>query len=854
MTGLTIAMAPAVEPSSSFQRSSSTSDLMGLPSFDFEPSVHHKRSQSGKDLSSQPSFDLSSLDNDFTLDTSVFANNRLGTPPRPSTSTHVEQTPDKPARLSVARARTNSIIDRPRSWFPNSKPAKRVAQDEPERPITSVGEGNSGGWPSKLPELPQAERSHGVSDSFANFAKRAWISSSTSRSPSPKGRSKTPTSNEPERSDVPKKTTPKKSKANKKTPAAPANEQPEQSRPADSLKPAPKAFTRASGYLAKMKQKQPMSFAKFNTGPDSDNSCASSAASLAPPSNSNDAPTSSKPTSFESSTNTDESAGEMPPQTRDALWSSFKTLETELKNFLSKQTGGRIGQLQGTILPFLRGTTNHASTKTLRSEDVDRRATILNKWWIAVLEMLEGQPQQQPVAGVDRPVLLEAATMIMMRSEWRQMTPCFKPVSERSPQEGRRARRSWTTSSASSINSTQAEFLAESAEHNVRTMFVSNLMKQIGIVVDKMSLRHAPLSLVNFAAKTCAYAFFFAPGIADILVRLWALNPDLIRRASDELGLPRMNKGESEDIAAAFPPCLGGFAWTTPKGMWEMLKQTHQMPVAVARIPWTGPWVTRWKGNDTDLFFIFCKYFYILSDQFVQPGLRLSDKAKAPGFALVQAQLLGILDTTIHRQAAAMNAFGQPPLLDSMHGSDASALALPMPPNLSKSMSENRLVILLKDFLSDDSIEYTGARHTFAEAFSSVMKAATRKTSQFNSSACFTLCDFMEEVLAVYSEWETPTATAAYIDWTFWLDVWKKILGSLNTMSEIRVLAFIFAIWDMLAKDSERKERLCMDWLLREDVFDTFFNHWCPMVRAYYHRLLCWRICRDEGSANESDT
>jgi hypothetical protein len=72
-------------------------------------------------------------------------------------------------------------------------------------------------------------------------------------------------------------------------------------------------------------------------------------------------------------------------------------------------------------------------------------------------------------------------------------------------------------------------------------------------------------------------------------------------------------------------------------------------------------------------------------------------------------------------------------------------------------------------------------------------------------------------------------------------------------MAEVRVLSFVFTIWDMVAKDPSRKAAICLDWLLTAETFDNFFNHWCPMVRAYYQRLLCWRICRCEGDADEVD-
>jgi len=156
--------------------------------------------------------------------------------------------------------------------------------------------------------------------------------------------------------------------------------------------------------------------------------------------------------------------------------------------------------------------------------------------------------------------------------------------------------------------------------------------------------------------------------------------------------------------------------------------------------------------------------------------------------------------------------------------------------------------------LSNGAHRLDGAKHTFAEACVAMIKSAVRKTSQFDNAACFTLCDFLEEVLTIYDNFEDIVSPKEYIDWPFWLDVFKKILGSLNTMSEVRVLSFIFSIWEMAAGDPARKAAICLDWLLTEEVFDTFFNHWCPMVRAYYHRLLCWRICRCEGDADEVDT
>jgi hypothetical protein len=212
------------------------------------------------------------------------------------------------------------------------------------------------------------------------------------------------------------------------------------------------------------------------------------------------------------------------------------------------------------------------------------------------------------------------------------------------------------------------------------------------------------------------------------------------------------------------------------------------------------------------------------------------------------------LDATFHRQPPAEPL----PITfdDVLAGAGASAVALPLPSsNSARLMAENRLIVLLRDFACEKHCDYETAQLTFAECFEKMVRASTRRISLFDNNACFILCDFVEEALVVFVRFHISRSLETdLIDWYFWLDVCKKMLDSQNTMSQIRLFSLLYTTWSVTTNDERRKKVLCLDWLLSEETFGSFFNHWCPMVRAYFMRLLCWRICREYGASTDLDT
>lgn len=496
---------------------------------------------------------------------------------------------------------------------------------------------------------------------------------------------------------------------------------------------------------------------------------------------------------------------------------------------------------------------NHPSNQKLRPEDLDRRTNILNGWWTGLLELVAGR-NNQSISGTDRPVILEGLAGIMERPEWRLSPSPYCALADREE-----AAPSLT---AASTTSTSSDFLAESVYHNVKNTFQQNLMSQMAFVVDKMAPRNAAASLVTFCGKTCAYAFCFCPGIADILVRLWSPPLEMMKRVLEEAGVSRLDRIDvvSDRIAAVFPPNLLPLKFQSLVKMVRILRNPPAAtpPLQIANLDWYGLWTKRWSGAESDLFYVFVKHYHILVTGFLPATPTAQERICAPGLLLVHAQILVNMDATINRHALPQqteNDGGAQPITfdDVLNDPDASASTMTIPPaNATRQMQENRLIMLIRDFLSEGNSHIHVARTMFADSFASLLQAQARKISVYDSNACYTLCDFLEEALSILVRYEQHNSEGhVVIHWPFWLTVCKEMTASENTATEIKLYSFLYSIWPTLALDEQRKRSLCLDFLLEPAFFESRFNHWCPMVRSYYMRLICWRVARFDGEPSE---
>jgi hypothetical protein len=632
MHGPTLAMSPAFNDNASFPRSHSSSNIPALTNTDYKRVTE----QQDEELPRSASFsNLPILQAPFKPEKELHRVS-VDLPARPPTPPQTKRGYNgktgnrlsKEERPKLERlGRRKSLVARPKSWI------SRVKGGSPERQDAAESGGTTPGDTPPVPQISKAVRdskTKTVSESFATFARKSWITSS--RSPSPNRIKDQQTDDDGQHAGSSSKMTGSPITSSSRSVIPPTQlDKPSPTKSSDS---PPKGLLRAPTTTQKLKQRPTsvlMNFTTFN----SNNSSSSSLPRSSLDNKSTPRTSTDKVPALPKTSSNEKLQGQAPeiPRRRDELWSAFRSLENDFSKFQAKSWSLKTNVVRSSLLPFLRNHASHPSNNNLRPEDLDRRITILNKWWTGLLEVLDGR-QNQTVSGVDRPILLEACYAIMTRPEWRMAPSHFAPLSERSAnyQNQSPERRLPSQKSSASLNSSASQFLTESVYHNAKNLFIQNLLSQMSFVVDKMSLRHAPASLVTFCGKAAAYAFFFVPGIAEVLVRIWKLPADILRRVAGELGMPRrVSKLDLDEVLAPFPAHTHSLGWTSVKSMTNLLRRDAYLPIVAAKIPWFGPWVSRWCGRDSDLFFVFVKHYHILAEEFLPSELSLAEKARSPG-------------------------------------------------------------------------------------------------------------------------------------------------------------------------------------------------------------------------------
>ncbi|CAN6623602.1 hypothetical protein TRVA0_009S02080 [Trichomonascus vanleenenianus] len=551
------------------------------------------------------------------------------------------------------------------------------------------------------------------------------------------------------------------------------------------------------------------------------------------------------PASPVSTTSMDDSKHQPPSKSKRAHHHArFKTLEHDLSRFCSKTGIHKSNVLRLAILPFLRE--NEVPYSRDSTDDLSYRVKVLQKWWVSILGAL--RDRSHPVAGSDRSAYLEAVSGIMGRKEWTESTA------------------------------------------TTRYIFESLLYDTVKLAITKLAnMKSVPLSFAAFSGKVLAYAFYWAPGVAPVLIHLLRVSQtDVDRIIEVSFDSPLELSSDSRTLRAVFPMHLSrlvGFA----KGLPDMSNaQSGTIRIMRPKPPpqladMYGPWTRRWASSNSDVFFAFLKHYYsILSEFWSTNQLSTCNIMAAPGLIMIDAFLLGSLDSLVHPPKPMIKAETR-----NLTPDEINTVAVTPVSTSSKRRRVDQLKLLacIREVLHNDE-QCIKFYELYCRQFEHIVRAATLRTSLFDVESCIVLADLIEEFI---SSLTLPHSLSMHrvqmqkdnaIDWGFWITVVQKMLMSDNAHTELRALALLFNIWDSIPigttlsasnsnlpqlhdpqglgidtldqnKDAQLTAYLssqdgirwgCTCWLLSVEMWKRYFCHWQPLVRTYYLRLLCWRI------------
>ncbi|KAJ8100884.1 hypothetical protein POJ06DRAFT_249749 [Lipomyces tetrasporus] len=487
-----------------------------------------------------------------------------------------------------------------------------------------------------------------------------------------------------------------------------------------------------------------------------------------------------------------------------SFWTEeFRILESDLQKFTTRQAVYKANVLRVSVLPFLRNHGGEQTSRTVTVTELERRVYILHRWWTALIAGLR-ERLPHAVAAQDRAAYYETIFGILARDEWRLVT-----------------------------------------SKGAVKMYHDALLDTVKLALTRLLMKPVAVNIAVFAGAVLAHAFFYVPGIAGPLLYLLRARQAELSRVRRQSGFATQQlRSLLQPASTVLPPNLSSYIGVSN----EIFTTKPDAPAAITDEIY-GPWVHRWWGaQDSDVFASFVKHYYSIMSDYVGPVATVCectpDEAllAGPGIFYIHAVILRHFDSLVHRSHALVAA--QTQTINEVNLSSAT-LGTAGYPSTSQ-LSRMRILIALKEILESKNPTCASYASTYARFFeSSVMHAVAKRTAVFDADACVALCDLSEVVLFVLA----GNTRKEELNWGFWLDVCKRMLTSESSMTEVRTWALLYVLWDHLASAEEYG---AVDWVLSDEVWNRHFCHWAPLVRAYYMRLLCWRVIRQSSPQREA--
>lgn len=538
----------------------------------------------------------------------------------------------------------------------------------------------------------------------------------------------------------------------------------------------------------------------------------------------------------------------------------LKRLEIEISKFNSKTNGvTKTNILRTSLLPFLRDPNCDLSTqiqdRKIYLSLVSISSNVLLRWWRVLLTSLtlKNNPTKSPViSSTDRNAYLEGISRIISRKEWLDVDP------------------------------------------ETYAKFQGLLTITLDYSIDKVQvLKILPLSIGAFIGKVFAYSYFHLPMVSDALLFLLNVKQYMFEDTMEAMDktLQKTNRQTIHTILKAFPSHLGQF-----HGVGHLLLKKQKFfinsvpppkhPVKGISDP-NGSWVRRWCSSDSDIFNSFFRHYISITNTFLfenknddeynedgnssgsevdsETGLERQQRKiwshydydtllmNAPGFKVILSHILHIFQVSITRisqnnPSTFNNMFFKQ---DSNSGSKESMIS-------TQSMNDiyyNSIVKILKTCRDLKFSNIVNLSRCLIKYIDRLFISIAMKTSIY---------DYNKNGLLLNIVYEFINYVDNDINWEFWLSSSYLMISKTDHIQVLlKNFAFLFNVWDLissryttindnnqtvsfdngwLTKKHETLKWNFANWLVSSPIWSTFFNHWEPIIRTYYLKLIIWRL------------
>lgn len=509
----------------------------------------------------------------------------------------------------------------------------------------------------------------------------------------------------------------------------------------------------------------------------------------------------------------------------------FKKLEIALGKFNSKQNGiAKTNILRTLLLPFLRQPSLRSSfTKSsqIYLSFTSISTSILGLWWRLLLSSLNASGPHQ-VSATDRNAYLECISRILALEEW------------------------------------------DHADTLGKATYVDCLTDTLDFAIGKiLSYKVVSISLCAFVGKVFAHSFFKLPGVCNAL--LFLLNIKQSTFSKHIASLPPILTATKLEIKGSLPPA--SLHLINYRGVRNLEKAKSaaincmvppKHAVKGIKDP-SGPWVRLWNAKDSDVFNSFFRHYINLAACFLEGNSNV-DPLALPGFTVITCYIHNIFSESIHRIAidnTKPNAFATSsmkfspgPTQTQERNRASSGVSAPSNYSFKPNNADYTSIIKIFKSIRDVAFYQISFASSLIKIIDGMLVNIAKLVSPFDVNKSSLLLNLVYEFSAHIFDYTS-------IDWEFWLGCVHTMLTTTHHVQIItRNFAFLFNVWTkipvLLTKEdlpqsvdylkgwlTESNESLkvnFMNWLTCNRTWLVFFTHWNPLVRAYYSRLIVWRI------------